>query len=50
MIGVTGTDGSGKHRPAFIWKAGLLLHHSLSDEIRDIARERGVDLSRRNAG
>ena len=47
IIGVTGTDGSGKDT------VGRLLfgklgwpHYSLSDEIRDIARERGLDLSR----
>jgi len=47
IIGVTGTDGSGKDTVGqlLLEKLGWP-HYSLSDEIRQIARERGLDLSR----
>lgn len=47
IIGVTGTDGSGKDTVGqlLVEKLGWP-HYSLSDEIRKIARERGLELSR----
>jgi len=47
IIGVTGTDGSGKDMVGrlLLEKLGWP-YYSLSDEIREIARERGLDLSR----
>jgi dephospho-CoA kinase len=47
IIGVTGTDGSGKDLVGqMLWEKLGWPHFSLSDEIRDIAREKGLDLSR----
>jgi dephospho-CoA kinase len=47
IIGVTGTDGSGKDTVGRLLLEKLSWpHYSLSDEIRTIARERGLDLSR----
>ncbi|MFA5270333.1 MAG: AAA family ATPase [Patescibacteria group bacterium] len=47
IIGVTGTDGSGKDTVGrlLLEKLGWP-HYSLSDEIRGIARERGLGLSK----
>jgi len=47
IIGITGTDGSGKDLVGqMLWEKLGWPHFSLSDEIRDIARKKGLDLSR----
>jgi dephospho-CoA kinase len=51
IIGVTGTDGSGKDTVGrlLLEKLGWP-HYSLSDELREIAIERGVDTSKEVLG
>ncbi len=47
IIGVTGTNGSGKDLVGqMLWEKLGWPHFSLSDEIRQIATEKGLDLSR----
>jgi len=48
IVGLTGTFASGKDTVAeFLIKDGFE-HHSLSDELREVAKERGVEPSREN--
>ena len=48
IIGITGPIGSGKGRVAeFFHKKGFV-HHSFSGEIRAIAKERGIEINRKN--
>ena len=47
IIGVTGTDGSGKDTVArLLWEKLGWPHYSLSDQLRAITRERGLTQSR----
>jgi dephospho-CoA kinase len=48
IIGITGTTGAGKDTLAQYLVGKSFLHFSLSDMIRDEARKRGIELTRRN--
>jgi dephospho-CoA kinase len=46
VVGITGTIASGKGRAAQFFKENGFEHHSLSQEIRAIAKERGLPINR----
>jgi len=48
IIGVTGPIGSGKGKVAEFFKKEGFVHHSFSREIRQIAKERGIEINRKS--
>ncbi|MBT5021502.1 AAA family ATPase [Candidatus Woesearchaeota archaeon] len=48
ILGITGTIASGKGRAASYLKEKGFIHHSLSSEIRQIAKERSIEINRNN--
>jgi len=48
IIGVTGTISSGKGKVAEIFRDKGFRHHSFSSEIRQIAKERNIQINRKN--
>ncbi len=48
IIGVTGPISSGKGKVAEFFKAKGFVHHSFSMTIRQIAKERGIEINREN--
>ncbi len=48
IIGVTGTISSGKGKVAELFRDKGFKHHSFSAEIRQVAKERGIEINRKN--
>ncbi|NQU79805.1 AAA family ATPase [Candidatus Woesearchaeota archaeon] len=48
IIGITGPISSGKGKAAEFFKEKGFKHHSFSSEIRQVAKERGVEINRAN--
>jgi dephospho-CoA kinase len=50
IIGITGPICAGKGRAAEFFKKKGFVHHSFSSEIRQVAKERGIEINRRSLG
>jgi len=50
IIGITGPISSGKGKVAEFFKEKGFTHHSFSAEIREVAKERGIEINRANLG
>jgi dephospho-CoA kinase len=50
IIGITGPISSGKGKVAEFFKEKGFTHHSFSAEIREVAKERGIEITRINLG
>ncbi|MBI4739463.1 AAA family ATPase [Candidatus Woesearchaeota archaeon] len=48
IIGITGPISSGKGKVAEFFMRKKFTHHSFSAEIREIAKERGIEINRKN--
>ncbi|MFC1741405.1 AAA family ATPase [Nanoarchaeota archaeon] len=50
IVGITGPICAGKGRTAEIFRKKGFAHHSFSAEIRQVAKERGIEVNRRSLG
>jgi dephospho-CoA kinase len=50
IIGITGPISAGKGKVAEFFRDKGFTHHSFSSEIREIAKERGIEVNRKNLG
>jgi dephospho-CoA kinase len=48
IIGITGPISAGKGKVAEYFRAKGFVHHSFSAEIREVAKERGIEITRKN--
>jgi dephospho-CoA kinase len=50
IIGITGPISAGKGKVAEFFRDKGFVHHSFSSEIREVAKERGIEITRVNLG